>query len=99
MSSDIMGTNEGTIDQTLKKRGSIYGDYGEVVAIRTGIMELLMKHYEEVNGEPMPEAWKTMFGDIVLKLVRASGKPTYPDSWHDLAGYATLIERKINEIG
>jgi hypothetical protein len=26
-----------------------------------------------------------------------SGDPFYPDSWHDVGGYTTLVEQRINK--
>lgn len=87
-----MGDNEGNVTDTLKQRGSIYGKYEDVVKSRAKIMDVLEAHYEKVNGVPMDKADSIAFGDLVLKLIRAAGAPDYPDSFHDLAGYATLME-------
>jgi len=92
-----MGNNEGNVDDTLKQRGSIYGNYGDVCGARVEIMSVLKNHHNNVNGTEMPDHIAMGFSDVVLKLVRAAGKPEYSDSWHDLAGYATLMEREANE--
>jgi len=89
----MMGNNEGSVENTLRQRGSVYGSYKVVCNTRTDIMTLIKEHYEIVNKEPMGSVLETKFGDIVLKLVRAAGAPKHTDSWHDLAGYATLIEK------
>lgn len=88
----LMGDNEGKVEATLKQRGHIYGDYSQVIATRARIMSLLEAHHQQVNGTGIPDNMEVAIGDIVLKLVRGSGAPHYADSWHDLAGYATLIE-------
>ena len=88
----LMGDNEGKVEDTLKQRGKIYGDYGKVIATRARIMSLLEAHHQQVNGTSLPGDIEVALGDIVLKLVRGAGAPNYSDSWHDLAGYATLIE-------
>jgi hypothetical protein len=88
-----MGENGGSVDATLKQRGNVYGGYGKVVKTRSHILELLKEHHKQVTGGDMPKEMEIALGDVVLKLVRGAGAPSYPDSWHDLAGYATLIEK------
>jgi len=95
--SDIMGNNEGNVADTLKQRGSIYGSYGKVCSSRVEIMNVLKQHHFIVNNEQMSEETAMGFSDLVLKLVRAAGKPSYVDSFHDLAGYATLMEKQAIE--
>lgn len=92
----MMGNNEGKVEDTLKQRGSVYGSYDKVCTVRTLIMGNIKSHYHNVNGKPMPKEYEVMFSDVILKLVRAAGKPEYSDSWHDLSGYATLIEEIMN---
>jgi len=95
--ADEMGNNEGDVKDTLKQRGSIYGDYGVVCAARVAIMNILKQHHLNVNEAPMDDKTAMGFSDLVLKLVRGSGKPDYADSFHDLAGYATLLEKESNK--
>ena len=87
-----MGNNEGSVEATLNQRGSIYGSYSQVLKTRASISVNLEKHYEAVHGKPMPRDLSIGLGDVILKLVRAVGKPEYKDSWHDLQGYAKLME-------
>ncbi len=97
MSDNIMGTNEGTVEATLKQRGKVYGDYKDVVATRSYIMKVLSDHYSKVNDQPMPADIQLMFSDVVLKLVRAASSPQYEDSWLDLCGYSKLIQEVLSE--
>lgn len=92
-----MGDNEGNVEATLKQRGSVYGSYDKVCSSRVRIMNILKCHYFTVNKKEMSEEIAMGFSDIVLKLVRAAGKPSYADSFHDLAGYATLMEKRAIE--
>lgn len=96
--TSIIG-NEYNVMDTLKQRGSIYGSYGNACAARVDIMAVLKNHHFTVNREAMDEEVAMGMSDIVLKLVRAAGKPSYSDSWHDLAGYATLMENESKKVG
>ncbi len=50
--------------------------------------------------------WETMTYDqregldmIANKIARIlNGDPNYADSWHDIAGYATLVEKRIEQV-
>jgi hypothetical protein len=83
------------IEDTLEQRGSIYGDYKEGVHVRGSIINLLSEHKEACTGENFTFNEAVMITDLVNKLVRFAGSPTHVDSIHDLAGYATLIERSL----
>ena len=99
MESGVMGDHGDTVDDTLKQRGSVYGPYEKVVEARAIIMDTLKVHFKRQNNYQMPGDIEMMFNDVVLKLVRAASKPKYTDSWHDLGGYAKLIERVMNDRG
>lgn len=88
----VMGNNEGDVKSTLKQRGGVYGDYADVLKARSTIMAVLSDRYQDLRGHPMPPDMESGFQDLVLKLVRGAGAPHYSDSFHDLAGYATLME-------
>jgi len=93
----VMGNNEGSVEDTLKQRGSVYGSYEDVCALRAKILSLLNYHKINVTKEPMSPIQEVAFGDLVLKLVRGAGAPNYKDSFHDLGGYAKLMEDMIDE--
>jgi hypothetical protein len=82
------------VDETLIKRGNVYGDYSDTIEARAMIMAVLKKHYHKTNGKEMDTKTFVMLGDLVMKLVRASGSPDHADTYHDIAGYAKLIERE-----
>lgn len=84
-----------SIEETLEQRGSIYGDYEDGVVVRGEILKSLADHKEACTGEGFTYAETIMITDLVNKLVRFAGSPTHVDSIHDLAGYATLIERTL----
>lgn len=43
-------------------------------------------------SDPMKEAL-SMIANKISRIV--NGNPRHPDSWHDIAGYATLVEREL----
>jgi len=92
-----MGQNAGDVNDTLKQRGQVYGSYEKVIETRATIMDALKAHHKQATGDEMSATIEVAFGDLVLKLVRGAGAPYYPDSFHDLAGYAKLMEDMADE--
>ena len=49
-------------------------------------------NYEHLNAEQ-----KTSLFMICNKIARAvNGDPNYIENWHDISGYATLVEQELN---
>jgi len=81
-----------SVDEVLEERGAIYGSYGGGVKCRATMLGALEEKYQETHdGETMPEDLRIIFGDLVLKMMRAASDPTHDDSWLDLEGYARII--------
>lgn len=83
------------LKETLVKRGSVYGNYMDTIEARSEIMTILNKHHEKSNDNTMSVKEFIMIGDLVMKIVRASASPKYADTFHDIAGYAKLIEEEF----
>ena len=82
------------VNATLAERGAIYGSYEE-----------RCKHEQRVKAAiasgsqwaTMPDDCKCSLEMIATKISRiADGNdPNHFDSWHDIAGYATLIASRV----
>ena len=83
------------INKTLQERGERYGDYFDVAATSQAIKTIM----------EMTKGWGDLELDqceslhmIANKIARIlNGDPTYSDSWHDIAGYATLISERLDK--
>lgn len=84
------------INHTLAQRGVIYGDFA-----RQSYLSEQLK-----NVMHLPVSWRTILWHdqrealdmIAVKIARIlNGDPNYADSWHDIAGYATLIAKRLEE--
>ncbi len=83
------------IETTLYERGQRYGSFDEHAAI-TQELKIVMQ------GAPswvlLSAAQKESLEMIAHKIGRIlNGDPNYVDSWHDIAGYATLIEGLVDD--
>ena len=83
------------ISETLKSRALIYGDYPSGIRLRATLMAAIKAQYKEKHKLDMPMIDEEHFRDIVQKLSRLAVTPRHIDSWHDIAGYARLVENDI----
>jgi hypothetical protein len=85
------------IKDTLAEREELYGDYRHVAYFTRLILSCMEKSNNWDNLHPYQQEALHM---IVAKIARIlEGNPCYIDSWHDIAGYATLVEKALKEEG
>lgn len=81
------------IDATLAERGKNYGPFIENARIAQDLKDALHKSPKWATLQPdMKEGLELIASKIGRML---SGDPNYVDSWHDIAGYALLIEKRL----
>ena len=77
------------IDETLKVRGDSYGDFREMAEFAQTLKAMV------INNK-MDAVQKEAMEMILLKVARISiGDPNHIDSWHDIGGYAKLVENDM----
>ena len=86
------------VNETLKERGKVYGDYKGGSEFRANVMKLIIDRYAEVNHGGMPAIHMVYLYDIVNKLSRLASTPDHIDTWHDIAGYATLAKEAFKKV-
>lgn len=85
------------LDDTLADRGKLYGVFKEQAAIIQDIKAIMRntKRWGDMRNDQR-EALEMIISKIARIL---NGDPDYVDSWHDIAGYARLVEdRLIKEV-
>lgn len=83
---------QGSIEQTLAQRQSQYGCFEDVAFVTQGMIELMRK----CNYDKMPASHQMALSMICSKMARiVNGDFNHKDSWHDIGGYAKLIEDEI----
>ncbi len=85
------------LSKTLEDRKQVYGDYSKLVKLRITIISGVKKQYFDHHQAPMPETDILCITDIVNKLCRLAITPSHIDTWHDIAGYGTIIEKYYKE--
>lgn len=82
------------VDATLKERQASYGCFEDVAFVTQGIIELMNR----CNYKNMPQPHKMALYMIASKMARlVNGDFNHLDSWHDIGGYAKLIEDLVKE--
>lgn len=81
------------ISETLKERRSEHGDFTDHARIAQRLKTVLKMEQlqlSDIQNEAL---------DMILhKIARiAAGNPNHKDHWHDIAGYAKLVEERIEE--
>lgn len=82
-----------TIEKTLAERGKRYGDF-KTHAMITQSIKMAMK--VSPKWDALPPEMKEALEMIAHKMGRIlNGDPRYKDSWTDISGYSTLIEKEL----
>ena len=83
-----------SVDATLKARGAIYGDFAghaEVTQkIKTAMYSVGCEKWNSLT--PSQREALEMIAHKIGRIL--NGFPAYADNWHDIGGYARLVEQQ-----
>ncbi len=79
------------IDDTLNNRGNTHGDFTQNSYISQRLKRIAYEHGGRLN-EMQAEALDMIFHKIARIL---AGDPNFKDHWHDIQGYAKLVEDRL----
>ena len=84
------------VNSTLSERGSRYGNFVGHADI-TQTFKKLQRGFAIDRKTNLSCSQQEALDMIFHKIGRIiNGDPNYADSWHDIAGYATLIDKELN---
>lgn len=83
------------IEDTLEQRGNNYGDYRDVAYAAQELKKTLRYSKSWHSMEPYMQESLDMICNKMSRIV--NGNPYYDDSWHDICGYATLVEKQLEK--
>lgn len=79
-----------SVEDTLKQRNNVHGNYARSAGVKDKVLEEFSK---TDNWKKLGAEGRQTVRMIVEKLGRVMyGDCFFPDHWHDIAGYATLME-------
>lgn len=82
-----------TVNETLTQRANTHGNFKDNATIAQALKGVvkLGKNYSVMSADK-----REAIDMICHKLARiVSGNPEYADHWHDVAGYATLVDNDL----
>lgn len=84
-----------TIEETLNQRNNVHGNYARSAGVKDKVLEEFSK---TDNWKKLGAEGRQTVRMIVEKLGRIMyGDCFFPDHWHDIAGYAMLMEKFCND--
>ena len=81
------------INTTLAERGKRYGAFDGHAGITQGIKAEISRAPRYILLTPSQREALDMIAHKIGRIL--NGDPNYADSWHDIAGYATLVELEL----
>ena len=83
------------IDETLQQRGSTYGSFEDNADTTQALKRIIQAH---PNYNQLRSFQKEAIDMTFHKIARIiNGDPNYIDSWHDIIGYVSLVEKILVE--
>lgn len=82
------------VSKTLNARNERYGTFSVQAAISQTLKNFMR---QSPNWDSLDPDMAEALDMIQHKIARIlNGDPRYADSWHDIAGYATLVDKRLN---
>ena len=82
-----------SIENTLAERGSRYGDFTDHAKIAQAIQDDMRIGAGWSRLDDVKRQALTVIADKIARIL--SGDPNYADNWHDIQGYAKLVEDRL----
>lgn len=78
---------------TLAERGSRYGDFTHHAEVAQRLQDVMREYPGWDQCNPVQRQALTVIADKIARIL--SGDPNYADNWHDIQGYAKLVEDRL----
>lgn len=82
------------VNTTLEERGSRYGRFDTHADITQELKDVMRKNPGWAGLSPAQRESLEMIAHKIGRIL--NGDPNYADSWHDIAGYASLVDKLLN---
>lgn len=82
------------VKDTLGERGKRYGTFLDNAVTSQSLKTTLENHPRWPDLAPDQREALTVICQKISRIL--SGDPNYSDNWHDIAGYAILVEDRLN---
>lgn len=83
------------VDDTLAERESMYGEYTNVASTAQCLKDVMRVTKGWINLSPSQRESLDMVANKIARIL--NGDPNIADHWHDIAGYARLVEVELEK--
>lgn len=91
--SKSKSNKQSSVHDTLEERKNIHGDFSAIAEVAQDLKFVL---HNSPNWDSLTPAMKESLEMQAHKQARIlAGTPELKDSWHDIAGYAILVEQDL----
>lgn len=92
MISSVKESTLPSVENTLSERGNRYGSFAGHAAVTMRLKDILREELA-IRNKTLPCDQQEALDMICHKIGRiVNGDNNYADSWHDIAGYAKLVD-------
>lgn len=87
-----------SVERTLEERGSRYGTFMEHARIAQALQDVMRSN---TNWQYLADDERqalTTIADKIARILNAPAGTIYSDSFHDIAGYALLVDKRLKQI-
>lgn len=81
------------VDATLAQRATTYGPFSEVARVSQAIQDAIASGPAYAHMDPDAREALQLIASKIARLT--CGDPRHVDSWHDIGGYARLVEVRL----
>ena len=82
-----------SVESTLAERGGRYGDFSHHAEIAQDLQDTMRRNKGWGSLNAAQKQALTVIADKIARIL--SGDPNYVDNWHDIQGYAKLVEDRL----
>ena len=86
-----------TVEQTLAERGARYGDFAKHAAVAANLKGAMRNSPNWLKMSVVHTQALEVIADKIARVL--TGDPNYADNFHDIGGYAKLVENYIESGG
>lgn len=85
------------VQETLAARGSRYGDFHDNAKISQELQRIMQESPSYIRMNSLHREGLTAIMQKIARIL--NGDPNYADNWHDIQGYARLVEERLPKEG
>lgn len=87
-----------SVENTLAERGSRYGTFKQHAKIAQAIQDVMREEANWAYLEADERQALVTISDKIARILNAPAGTLYSDSWHDIAGYALLVDKRLKSL-